>query len=109
MAIISGFRGGEGWQSITPPELNKGCVCEIRGGCTPHEFLQSHYSEGFNLDWNRSSLTTDRLVRLEQVIYNHRQVGQARENGDAPKASISDNSVLNTFISSGKRKLNYRD
>ena len=46
---------------------------------------------------------------LKQDIYDHRQVGQPGKNGDAPKeVSISDNSVLNPFISSGPRKLNYR-
>jgi len=45
---------------------------------------------------------------LEQVIYDHRQVGQPKKKDPERLASISDNSVLNAFISSSPRKLNYR-
>jgi len=53
---------------------------------------------------------TPKAFDTEQVIYNHRQVSQAGKIKMHPKrfASISDNSVLNAFISSGPRKLNYR-
>ena len=44
------------------------------------------------------------------VIYDHQQVGQLERMAMNPKrlALVSDNSVINTFISSGPRKLNYR-
>ena len=63
---------------------------KLRGGVYPSPWI---FTKAFGLD---------------QDIYEHRQVGQAGESGDAPKeASISDNSVLNPFISNGPRKLNY--
>ena len=46
-----------GWKSITP------LLSEISGECTPLVF------------------------DLEQVIYDHRQVGKAEKNGDAPKVT----------------------
>ena len=52
---------------------------------------------------------TPKAFDLEQVIDDHRQVGQAGKNGDAPKkACLNFRSVLNAFISGGPRKLNYR-
>ena len=42
-------------------------------------------------------MTTERLVKLERMAMYSKSL-----------ASISDNSVLNAFISSGPRKLNYR-
>ena len=42
-------------------------------------------------------MTTERLVKLERMAMYSKSL-----------ASISDNSVLNPFISSGPRKLNYR-
>jgi len=42
-------------------------------------------------------MTTDRLVKLERMAMHRKRL-----------ASISDNSVLNAFISSGPRKLDYR-
>ena len=45
---------------------------------------------------------------LEQVIYDHRQVGEPKKKDLEVLASISDNSILNTFISSSPRNLNNR-
>ena len=54
-----------GGQSITPPpEWN------IRGGVPPLDFYKVITPKGFE---------------LEPVIYDHRQVGQAGKNWDAPK------------------------
>ena len=45
------------------------------------------------------NVITPKAFDMEQVIYDHRQVGQPGKNGDAPKDS---------FILSGPRKINYR-
>ena len=58
------FQGG--WQSIIPPPRG-----ELRGG------------GGHPLDFYK--VITPNVLDLEQVIFDHRQVGQPGKNGDAPK------------------------
>ena len=58
--FIGGFKGGG--QFINPP-------CVKLGGVYPPLILQSYYSKGF---WPATA-------------HDHRQVGQAGKNGDAPK------------------------
>ena len=78
------FQGG------TPPPS------EFRGGVY-HPWIFSKSLFRRLLTWNRTSMTTDRLVKLERMAMHKKWL-----------ASLSDNSVLNAFISSGPRKLNYR-
>ena len=69
------------------------------GGCTMGVPLLDLYK-----------IITPKAFDLEQVIYDHRQVGQAGKNGDAPKEACLNfgQQCLNVFISSSPRKLNYR-
>ena len=85
---IGGFRGG-GDSPLLPPQVKLG------GGCNPPGFLVKSLLRRL-LTWNRSSMTTDRLVKLQRMAMHARRL-----------ASISEKSVFNGFFD-GSRKLNYR-
>ena len=78
---------GGGWQSIIPPLT----LSETRGGVPPLWIFTKSLLRRL-LTWYRSSMTTDRLVKLERMTLHSKRL-----------ASISDNSVLNAFILSSPR------
>ena len=83
----------------------------ISGGVAVHYPPPPSYLRGVYPPLDFYKVIISKAFDKKQVIYDHWQVGQAAKNGDTPKelfASVSINSVLNAFIFSGSRKLNYR-